>query len=55
MINREQFELIGQKHGGYASWAVWAAASEKPKSNVGNLSIFDVAANPARLVMRKTV
>lgn len=49
MIDREQFEIIGRKHGGYASWAVWAAASERPKCNVGDLRIFDVAANPALL------
>jgi len=45
MIDREQFELIGRKHGGYASWAVWAAAACSPKSNIDDLSILDVAAN----------
>src|SRR6267142_873016 len=49
MIDREQFDLIGRKHGGYGSWAVWAAASEKTKSNVGDLSVFDLAANPGLL------
>lgn len=49
MIDREQFELIGDKHGNYASWAVWAAASERPKSNVWDLSVFDAVANPALL------
>jgi hypothetical protein len=53
MIDPEQFELIGQKHGGYASWAVWAAAARGPKSNIGDLSIFDVAATPTTLQVLK--
>ena len=40
MIDVEQFETIKRKHGGYASWAVWVDASEKPKSNMGDMSIF---------------
>jgi hypothetical protein len=44
MIDLQQFENIKQKHGSYASWAVWANASEKkPKSNMDNLSAFDDA------------
>ena len=44
MIDLQQFENIKQKHGRYASWAVWANASEKkPKSNMGDLSAFDDA------------
>jgi len=40
MIDIQQFENIKQKHGTYASWAVWADASEKPKSNMGDVSHF---------------
>ncbi|HJX84388.1 MAG TPA: hypothetical protein VJ723_08610 [Candidatus Angelobacter sp.] len=40
MIDVQQFENIKQKHGSYASWAVWADASEKPKSNMGDVSHF---------------
>jgi hypothetical protein len=40
MIDIQQFENIKQKHGSYASWAVWADASEKPKSNMGDVSHF---------------
>jgi len=44
MIDFQQFENIKQKHGSYASWAVWANASEKkPKSNMDDLSAFDGA------------
>jgi hypothetical protein len=53
MIDRDQFELIGRKHGGYASWAVWAAATRGPKSNIDDLSILDVAATPATLQVLK--
>ncbi len=56
MIGRDQFELIGRKHGGYASWAIWAEASDRPKSNVDDLSILDVATNPALLeILRNDV
>ncbi len=40
MIDIQQFKNIKQKHGRYASWAVWADASEKPKSNMGDVSHF---------------
>jgi hypothetical protein len=40
MIDIQQFENIKQKHGSYASWAVWADASEKPKSNMEDVSHF---------------
>ena len=41
MIDTQQFETIKQKHGGYASWAAWAVAAEKPKSNMGDVSRFE--------------
>lgn len=40
MIDIQQFENIKQKNGRYASWAVWTDASEKPKSNMGDVSHF---------------
>lgn len=40
MIVLNQYELIREKHGKYASWAVWAEASDKPKSNMGDMTIF---------------
>jgi len=46
MIDRTRFDLTRQKHGDYASWAVWADAGAKPKSNVGDLSVLDPDANP---------
>ncbi|MGA7058207.1 MAG: hypothetical protein WBY78_12280 [Terriglobales bacterium] len=54
MIEIQQFENIKQKHGSYASWAVWADAAEKPKSNMGDMNVFDLASNPALLHVLKT-
>lgn len=41
MLSQSQYDLIREKHGKYASWAVWAEASDKPKSNMGDMTIFD--------------
>jgi hypothetical protein len=54
VIELRHFEFIKQKHGGYASWAVWADAAENPKSNMGDMSIFDLDSNPRLLEMLKT-
>jgi hypothetical protein len=50
-VDRDQFELIKRKHGGYASWALWAPATRGPKSNIDDLKIFDIATNPATLAL----
>lgn len=54
IMDIKQFEFIKNKHGGYASWAVWADAAENPKSNMGDMSIFDLVLNPGLLEMLKT-
>lgn len=41
MIDRDKFDLIKEKYGHYASWAVWADGIDKPKENVGDLSLFE--------------
>ena len=48
-IDRARCDAIKQKYGSYASWAVWARASGSPKSNIGDLSVFDLAAHPETL------
>jgi hypothetical protein len=53
MIDIEQFERIARRHGGYASWAVWATPTRGPKSNVGDLTMFNVAENPTTLQLLK--
>jgi hypothetical protein len=49
LITPEEFDLISQKHGGYASWAVWAPAAQTPTSSVGDLRVFDFVTNPTLL------
>jgi hypothetical protein len=41
MIEKSRFNLIKEKHGHYASWAVWGAEGARPKDNVGDLTIFE--------------
>jgi hypothetical protein len=41
VISQNHYGLIRKKHGKYASWAVWANASDRPKSNMGDMAIFD--------------
>ena len=41
MVDIQQLENIKQKHGSYASWAVWTDASGTPKSNMGDVSHFE--------------
>ena len=45
MIEQAKFELIKTKYGHYASWAIWAEEGEKPKDNIGDLSVFDIENN----------
>ncbi len=49
MIDVDWFDLIKQKHGAYASWAVWAPPARTAKSGVGDLRVFDLQANPKLL------
>jgi hypothetical protein len=48
-MDRDTFELIRKKHGAYASWAVWAEATGRPKSDIGDLSVFDPDQNATLL------
>ena len=41
MITRDKFEELKAKYGYWSSWAIWAEAGDTPKSNVGDLSIFE--------------
>lgn len=54
MITLEQFEFVKQNHGGYASWAVWADADKNPKSNMGDISVFDLNSNHGLLDVLNT-
>lgn len=41
MLSQSHYERIRAKHGEYASWAVWADSTGKPKSNMGVMSQFE--------------
>jgi hypothetical protein len=41
MVDRVKFEFIKEKYGHWTSWAIWSEAGDTPKSNVGDLSIFN--------------
>lgn len=43
------FEQIKDKHGAYASWAVWAEPDQSPTSNIGDLTVLDPARNSSLL------
>lgn len=45
MLNLSQFEKIKEKYGSVASWAVWDTFGEKPKSNIGNMDVFELSKN----------
>lgn len=49
MVDKYLYQEIANKYGHYASWAVWADEGSKPKSNVGDLAIFDLNINPGLL------
>ena len=41
MIDVDRYKKLKRKCGKYSSWAIWQEAGEKPKSNTGDISIFD--------------
>jgi hypothetical protein len=45
MIDKNHYLELAKKYGHFASWAIWADGDNTPKSNVGNLSIFDLEIN----------
>src|ERR1017187_1622513 len=51
MISREHYNQIAEKYGEFASWAVWAEVDEKPKSNIGDISVFNPEINPLLLTL----
>ena len=40
-MDRAHFELLKAKYGHWTSWAIWAEEGDSPKSNVGDLSVFE--------------
>ena len=54
IVDRACFERIKERHGSYASWAVWANAGGKPKSNVGDMSVLNPDLNRSLLGLLRT-
>jgi hypothetical protein len=53
MFDKVRFELIKERYGHYASWAVWGNEGKRPKDNIGDLSVFDLTNNPNLLKQLK--
>lgn len=49
MITSKHYIEIENKYGEFASWAVWANEGLKPKSNIGDMDVFDFKKNPTLL------
>lgn len=49
MITREKYKEIKEKYGEVGSFAVWAKQGGTPKSNIGDMSVFDLNKNPELL------
>jgi len=41
MVSSKKFQEIKEKYGYWSSWALWAEVGDTPKSNIGDLSIFE--------------
>jgi len=41
MFGRKKFNYIKENYGNVGSWAIWADEDDKPKSNIGDLTILD--------------
>ena len=54
MISEYLFDEIAKKYGYVASWAVWAKAGDKPKSNIADMRVLDPILNPALLEILHT-
>ena len=53
MMDLNKFQLIKEKYGHYASWAIWAEEGLKPKDNMGDTSILDISQNKTLLEQLK--
>lgn len=49
MITKELYQEITDKYGEFSSWAIWENEDIKPKSNIGDMSLFDLDKNPKLL------
>jgi len=55
MITADEYKNISIKYGYVASWAVWAKAGCKPKSNIGKMEIFEDKNNLLKILKTNVV
>ena len=53
LVNLDTFEKIKNKYGDCGSWAIWAQSGDKPKSNIGDLTVLDPSINKKLLSQLK--
>lgn len=53
IFTRKKFDYIKEKYGNVGSWAIWADVGDKPKSNMGDLTILDPDINKNLLAQLK--
>ncbi len=41
MINKKNYEELKKRYGSISSWALWAPQLDTPKSNTGNMGVFN--------------
>jgi hypothetical protein len=51
MISEQLYNDIAEKYGKVASWALWAEAGDKAKSNISDMDVFDLQKNSSTLEM----
>jgi hypothetical protein len=51
MISEQLYNDIAKKYGKVASWALWAEAGDKAKSNISDMDVFDLQKNSSTLEM----
>jgi len=49
MLKSDKYKEIEKEYGYVCSWAVWEKAGKTPKSNIADMSIFDINKNPQLL------
>ena len=54
MVNEQLYNDIAKRYGKVASWAVWAKAGDKPKSNISDMDVFDLEKNPSTIKILRT-
>ena len=41
MISKDRYEILKARYGDVSSWAIWKEPGQSPRSNTGDMSVFD--------------